>query len=106
MEHLRRHCALPLPGHLARYQRGWQHNPNHLRHHRFAIGAHRQKRAKAFTGSSLDEVPGIGPARKRALLMHFGTAKAVRNAALDDLLKVPGVSRAMAQSIYDYFHGD
>ncbi|WOK36436.1 excinuclease ABC subunit UvrC [Sphingomonas sp. C3-2] len=74
--------------------------------HRFAIGAHRQKRAKAFTGSSLDEVPGIGPARKRALLMHFGTAKAVRNAALDDLLKVPGVSRAMAQSIYDYFHSD
>jgi excinuclease ABC subunit C len=73
--------------------------------HRFVIGAHRQKRSKAISVSSLDEVPGIGPARKRALLMHFGTAKAVRNASLDDLVRAPGVSQAVAQTIYDYFHG-
>jgi len=73
--------------------------------HRYAIGAHRQKRAKALTVSSLDEVPGIGPARKKALLMHFGTARAVRDAALEDLAKAPGVSRAVAQTVYDYFHG-
>jgi excinuclease ABC subunit C len=73
--------------------------------HRFAIGAHRQKRSKAIGVSSLDEVPGIGPARKRALLMHFGTAKAVRNASLEDLARAPGVSQAVAQTVYDYFHG-
>jgi len=73
--------------------------------HRFAIGAHRQKRSKAITVSSLDEVPGIGPARKKALLMHFGTAKAVRNASLEDLQRAPGVSSAVAQTVYDYFHG-
>ena len=72
--------------------------------HRFAIGAHRAKRAKAFTASPLDDVPGIGPARKKALLMHFGTAKAVRGAGLEDLEKAPGVSSAMARTIYDYFH--
>ncbi len=72
--------------------------------HRFAIGAHRQKRAKAFTASSLDEVPGIGPGRKKALLMRFGTARAVRNAALEDLEKVPGISRTIARQIYDYYH--
>jgi excinuclease ABC subunit C len=73
--------------------------------HRFAIGAHRQKRSKAITVSSLDEVPGIGPARKKALLMHFGTAKAVRSAALEDLRRAPGVSSAVAQQVFDYFHG-
>ncbi len=72
--------------------------------HRFAIGAHRQKRAKSMTASPLDEVPGIGPGRKRALLMHFGTARAVKGAALEDLEKAPGISKAMARSIYDYFH--
>jgi len=72
--------------------------------HRFAIGAHRQKRAKQIGASPLDEVPGIGPARKKALLMHFGTARAVRGASLEDLQKAPGVSKAMAQSIHDYFH--
>ena len=72
--------------------------------HRFAIGAHRQKRAKAFTGSTLDDVPGIGPGRKRALLMHFGTARAVRNAALQDLEKAPGISSSVARKVYDYFH--
>ncbi|WP_336958017.1 excinuclease ABC subunit UvrC [Sphingobium aquiterrae] len=73
--------------------------------HRYAIGAHRDKRSKAITVSSLDEVPGIGPARKKALLMHFGTAKAVKNAALEDLQRAPGVSTAVAQQVYDYFHG-
>ncbi|MDF7776652.1 excinuclease ABC subunit UvrC [Sphingomonas sp. AOB5] len=72
--------------------------------HRFAIGAHRQKRSKAIGASPLDEVPGIGPARKKALLMHFGTARAVRGASLEDLQKAPGVSKAMAQQLYDYFH--
>jgi len=72
--------------------------------HRFAIGAHRQKRAKSMTASPLDEVPGIGPSRKRALLMHFGTARAVKGAALEDLEKAPGISKAMARGIYDYFH--
>ncbi|HEV2748177.1 MAG TPA: excinuclease ABC subunit UvrC [Allosphingosinicella sp.] len=72
--------------------------------HRFAIGAHRQKRARNLVTSPLDEVPGIGPSRKRALLMHFGTARAVRGAALEDLEKTPGISRTMARGIYDYFH--
>ncbi|RYD59762.1 MAG: excinuclease ABC subunit UvrC [Sphingomonadales bacterium] len=72
--------------------------------HRFAIGAHRQKRAKAIGASPLDEVPGIGPARKKALLMHFGTARAVRGASLEDLQKAPGVSKAMAQLLHDYFN--
>ena len=71
--------------------------------HRFAIGAHRTKRAKSLTTSPLDDVPGIGPARKRALLMHFGTARAVREAALADIEKVPGISKAMATLVYDYF---
>ena len=72
--------------------------------HRFAIGAHRQKRAKNMSASPLDEVPGIGPNRKRALLMHFGTGKAVKGAALEDLEKAPGISKAMARGIYDFFH--
>jgi excinuclease ABC subunit C len=72
--------------------------------HRFAIGSHRQKRAKSFTGSTLDEVPGVGPTRKRQLLMHFGTAKAVKSAALEDLERAPGISGTMARQIYDYFH--
>jgi excinuclease ABC subunit C len=73
--------------------------------HRFAIGAHRTKRAKALMTSTLDDVPGIGPARKKALLMHFGTARAVKAASLADLQKAAGVSEAVAQGIYDYFHG-
>ena len=72
--------------------------------HRFAIGTHRAKRAKNLTTSTLDEVPGIGPNRKRALLMHFGTARAVKGAALEDLEKAPGISRATARQVYDYFH--
>ena len=72
--------------------------------HRFAIGTHRAKRAKSLTTSTLDEVPGIGPNRKRALLMHFGTARAVKGAALEDLEKAPGINKAMARQLYDYFH--
>jgi excinuclease ABC subunit C len=72
--------------------------------HRFAIGTHRQKRAKSLTTSTLDDVPGIGPTRKRALLMHFGTARAVKGAALEDLEKAPGISKATARQLYDYFH--
>ncbi|TPG22348.1 excinuclease ABC subunit UvrC [Sphingomonas koreensis] len=72
--------------------------------HRFAIGAHRAKRAKAIGASPLDEVPGIGPARKKALLMHFGTARAVRNASLEDMQRAPGVSAAVAQQVYDFYH--
>ena len=72
--------------------------------HRFAIGAHRQKRSRAISASPLDEIPGIGPARKRALLLHFGTAGKVRAAALEDLRRVPGVSAAVAQAVYDFYH--
>ncbi|WP_426693248.1 excinuclease ABC subunit UvrC [Sphingomonas sediminicola] len=72
--------------------------------HRFAIGTHRAKRAKSLTTSTLDDVPGIGPNRKRALLMHFGTARAVKGAALEDLERAPGISKTMARQLYDYFH--
>ena len=72
--------------------------------HRFAIGAHRAKRSRAITASPLDEIPGIGPARKRALLLHFGTAGKVRAAALEDLQRAPGVSEAVAQAVYDFYH--
>lgn len=73
--------------------------------HRFAIGTHRARRAKAIVTSPLDEVPGIGPARKKALLMHFGSARAVSRAGLDDLKRVPGISEDLAKKIYDFFHG-
>jgi len=72
--------------------------------HRFAIGAHRAKRSRAISASPLDEIPGIGPARKRALLLHFGTAGKVRAASLADLQRAPGVSAAVAQAIYDFYH--
>ena len=72
--------------------------------HRYAIGAHRAKRSRAITASPLDEIPGIGPARKRALLLHFGTAGKVRAAGLQDLQRAPGVSAAVAQTIYDFYH--
>ncbi len=72
--------------------------------HRFAIGSHRARRKKEMVKNPLDEIGGIGPARKRALLHHFGTAKGVARAALDDLEKVEGISEAMARQIYDHFH--
>jgi excinuclease ABC subunit C len=72
--------------------------------HRFAIGTHRAKRGRALARSALDEIPGIGSRRKRALLHHFGAAEAVSRAGLADLERVPGVSRATARRIYDWFH--
>ncbi|MBP6361964.1 MAG: excinuclease ABC subunit UvrC [Novosphingobium sp.] len=72
--------------------------------HRFAIGAHRDKRSRAISASPLDEIPGVGPARKRALLLHFGTASGVRAASLEDLQRAPGVSVTVAQSVYDFYH--
>ncbi len=72
--------------------------------HRFAIGTHRAKRAKAFSATPLDDVPGVGATRKRALLAHFGSAKAVSRANLVDLKAVDGVSDALAETIYDFFH--
>ncbi len=72
--------------------------------HRFAIGAHRQKRAKSIGATPLDDVPGVGATRKRALLTHFGSAKAVSRASLEDLKAVDGISAAMAETIHDFFH--
>jgi excinuclease ABC subunit C len=72
--------------------------------HRFAIGTHRAKRKKEFTKSPLDEISGIGPTRKRALLAAFGTAKAVSRASLADLQKVPGISDSTARLVYYFFH--
>ena len=72
--------------------------------HRYAIGAHRQKRSRAISASPLDEIPGVGPARKRALLLHFGTASKVRAASLEDLQRVPGISAAVARTVYDFYH--
>ena len=72
--------------------------------HRFAIGAHRAKRKKEMTKNPLDEIPGIGPTRKRALLHHFGTVKAISRAALEDLMRTPGVNAATAKAVYDHFH--
>jgi excinuclease ABC subunit C len=72
--------------------------------HRFAIGSHRARRKKEMIRNPLDEIAGIGPGRKRALLHHFGTAKAVSRAAVADILAVPGISEAMARQIYGHFH--
>lgn len=72
--------------------------------HRWAIGAHRAKRAKAVSATPLDDIPGVGAARKRALLAHFGSAKAVARAGLPDLMAVPGISESMARSICDFFN--
>jgi excinuclease ABC subunit C len=72
--------------------------------HRFAIGTHRAKRGKALVASPLDEVAGVGPGRKRALLAHFGSAKAVARADLADLKAVDGISDALAETIYAHFH--
>jgi excinuclease ABC subunit C len=72
--------------------------------HRFAIGTHRKKRAKAFGANPLDEVAGVGAARKRALLQHFGSARAVAGASLADLESVTGISGALARKIHDFFH--
>jgi len=72
--------------------------------HRFAIGSHRQKRKKDIREAGLREIPGIGPARKRALLHHFGTLKAIERASVADLEHVPGINAETARKIYDFFH--
>ncbi|CUA84562.1 Excinuclease ABC subunit C [Chelatococcus sambhunathii] len=72
--------------------------------HRFAIGTHRARRRRDIGRNPLDEIAGVGPARKRALLHHFGTAKAVSRASLDDLQRVPGINAATARLVYDFFH--
>jgi excinuclease ABC subunit C len=74
--------------------------------HRFAIGSHRARRKREMVKNPLDEIGGIGPSRKRALLQHFGTAKAVSRAAFSDLLAVEGISEAVAKQIYNHFHDD
>ena len=73
--------------------------------HRYAIGKHRNKRSKSVTASALDDIPGIGGTRKRALLQHFGSRSDVETATLAELEKVKGINKAIARSIYDYFHG-
>ncbi|TPL79560.1 excinuclease ABC subunit UvrC [Mesorhizobium sp. B2-3-12] len=72
--------------------------------HRFAIGSHRARRKKELVKSPLDEIAGIGPGRKRALLLAFGTAKAVSRAAVEDLVKVDGISEQVAKLVYNHFH--
>jgi excinuclease ABC subunit C len=72
--------------------------------HRFAIGGHRARRKKDMTRNPLDEIAGIGPSRKRALLRHFGTARAVSRAGIEDLVEVEGISAHMAEAVYDHFH--
>ena len=74
--------------------------------HRFVITFHRTVRAKTVTGSVLDEIDGIGPARKRALLNHFGSVRAITDADLPALLRVPGLGRAAAEKIYAHFHSE
>ena len=73
--------------------------------HRFAVAGHRQKRKKSVEGSVLQEIRGLGPARRRALLERFGGLQGVRRAGIEDLSRVPGISSALAQRIYDHFHG-
>jgi excinuclease ABC subunit C len=74
--------------------------------HRYAIGSHRARRTKAIGANPLDEIPGIGPGRKRALLQHFGSARAVARAGLTDLEAVDGISAKVARTVYDHFHGN
>ena len=73
--------------------------------HRFAIGYHRQTRSKALVKSALDDITGIGPKRKKALLLHFGAVENIKNATIEDLLKVDGLNRKTAEQIYHYFNG-
>ena len=72
--------------------------------HRFAVGSHRQRRKRDIREAGLQEIPGIGPTRKRALLRHFGTLRAIERASLGDLSQVPGVNAETARRIYDFFH--
>ena len=74
--------------------------------HRFAITGHRQKRARARNVSPLEGIPGVGPRRRQQLLKQFGGIQEVARAGIEDLCKISGISRALAQQIYDVFHGD
>ncbi len=73
--------------------------------HRFAIGAHRTKRQKSMIKSELDQIPGIGPKRKKALLQHFGSARGIASAGIEELMTVTGINKSIAKIIYQYFHG-
>jgi excinuclease ABC subunit C len=72
--------------------------------HRFAVGSHRQRRKRDLREAGLQEIPGIGPTRKRALLRHFGTLKAIERASLADLAKVAGINAETARKVYEFFH--
>jgi excinuclease ABC subunit C len=72
--------------------------------HRFAIGSHRTRRKKDIREAGLQEIPGIGPTRKRALLRHFGTLKAIERASVTDLAQVPGINDETARRIHNFFH--
>jgi len=72
--------------------------------HRFAVGSHRQRRRRDLREAGLKEIPGIGPTRRRALLHHFGTLKAIERASITDLAEVPGINAETARRIYDFFH--
>jgi excinuclease ABC subunit C len=73
--------------------------------HRFAITGHRQRREKQRKQSQLEAIPGVGAKRRRELLRHFGSAAGVRNASIEELRKIPGISANMARTIYDHLHG-
>jgi len=72
--------------------------------HRFAVGSHRQRRRRDLREAGLREIPGIGPMRRRALLHHFGTLRAIERASITDLAEVPGINAETARRIYDFFH--
>jgi excinuclease ABC subunit C len=74
--------------------------------HRFVIGSHRILRKKDIREAGLQEIPGIGPTRKRALLHHFGTLKAIERASISDLARVPGINAESARKIYEFFHAN
>ena len=72
--------------------------------HRFAIGTHRKKRAKSIYKSRIDEIEGVGAKRKRDLLNFFGSVEQIKEASLQDIMKVEGISKKTAEKIYNYFH--
>lgn len=73
--------------------------------HRFAVEYNRQRRTRRMTASALDNIEGIGPQRRRALLKHFGSVNRIREASLQELAAVPGMNRTAAQRVFAYFHG-